>query len=118
MDSVDTLPGVVAKTNVFLASARERARDGLTWAEFGQLLVDLLHLVVAGLDAVTGMDGPQKKAAAVGAAAALFDSLADKAVPLAAWPAWLLIRPAIRLLILSLAAGGVEALLPIIRSPA
>jgi hypothetical protein len=52
------------------------------------------------------------------AAAVLFDTLADKAVPVAAWPAWVILRPATRVLVLSLAAGAVEALLRISRSAA
>lgn len=112
----DTVVKVVTQANAFLAAAREQASDGLTWAEFGRLLVQLLHLLVTGLDAVTTLTGPEKKAVALTAAATLFDSFADKAVPLAAWPAWLVIRPATRVLILSLAAGGVEALLRISRS--
>jgi len=116
MNAGDNLTTVVAQVNAFLASAREQARDGLTWAEFGRLLVGLLHLAVAGLDAVSTLTGPEKKAVALTAAGALFDGFADKAVPLTAWPAWLIVRPAVRVLILALASGGVEALLAISRS--
>jgi hypothetical protein len=111
-----TLPSVISQANAFLASAREQSRDGLTWAEFGSLLVQLLHLLVAGLDAITTLSGPEKKAVTLTAAASLFDGFADRCVPLATWPAWLIIRPAVRVLVLSLAAGGVEALLKISRS--
>ena len=114
----NTLPGTVAAVNAFLASAREQAADGLTWTEFGRLLVQLLNVVVRGLDAVASLSGPEKKAVALTAAASLFDSFADRCVPIAAWPAWVLIRPATRLLVLSLAAGAVEALLRISRSDA
>lgn len=113
-----TLPATIAGVNAFLASAREQAKDGLTWSEFGRLLVQLLHLVVTGLDAVSSMSGAEKKAIAITAAASLFDTFADRCVPLAALPAWVLIRPAIRLLLLSLASGAVEALLRISRSDA
>lgn len=115
MDAADNLQTVVAQANAFLAAAREQAADGLTWTEFGRLLVQLLHLLVAGLDAVTTLSGPEKKAVVLTAAAALFDTFADKCVPVAFWPAWLIIRPATRLLILSLAAGAIEALLTITR---
>ena len=116
MTAEPTITTVAAQINAFLAAAREQARDGLTWAEFGRLLVQLLHIAVSGLDAVATLTGPQKKEVALTAAAALFDSFADKAVPVAAWPAWVILRPAIRLLILSLASGAVEALLKITRS--
>ena len=116
MDAANNLQTVVARANAFLAMAQEQARDGLTWQEFGRLLVQLLYLLVAGLDAVATLTGPQKKDVALTAAASLFDRFADLCVPAVAWPAWMIIRPAIRLLILSLASGGVEALLRISRS--
>ena len=47
---------------------------------------------------------------------ALFDQLADKAVPLTVWPVWILVRPAIRSLVLALAAGAVEQILPLVRA--
>lgn len=116
MNTSDTITTVAARVNVFLSTAREQSKDGLTWAEFGRLLVELLYLIVAALDAVAGISGPEKKAIALTAVSALFDSFADKAVPLAAWPAWVIIRPATRVLVLSLAAGAVEAILRITRS--
>jgi len=116
MNASDTITTVAASVNAFLAGARDKAKDGLTWSEFGRMLVELLYLVVRALEAVAGLTGPEKKAIALTAVAALFDSFADKAVPLAAWPAWMLIRPATRVLVLSLAAGAVEALLRITRS--
>jgi hypothetical protein len=116
MIAEESIANVSARLNVFFASAREQAKDGLSWQEFGRLLVQLLWMTVEGLDAVASLTGPQKREVAVTAAAVLFDSLADKAVPVAAWPAWMLLRPATRLLVLSLAAGAVEALLRISRS--
>lgn len=118
MEAAADLLAVTARVNVLLATAREQAKDGLTWQEFGRLLVQLLYIAVDGLEAVSSLTGPQKREVAVTAAAVLFDSLADRCVPMAAWPAWMLIRPATRLLVLSLAAGAVEALLRITRSAA
>jgi hypothetical protein len=106
------------KVAAFIAAARASAVDGLTWAEFGQLLVALLHLVVSGLDTVASMTGPQKRDFSIAAAAALFDTFSDRCVPIVAYPVWLAIRPAIRLLVLSLSAGAVESLLRISRSAA
>ena len=114
----ETLHAVVGRGEAFLTLAREQARDGLSWAEFGCLLVELLYLAVAALDVVQGLSGAEKKAIALTAVAALFDSFADRCVPIAAWPAWLIIRPAVRLLIMSLSAGAIEAILRISRSPA
>ena len=118
MNAAPYLTTVVARGNAFLEAAREQAKDGLTWLVFGRLLVQLLYLLVSGLDAVAGMTGPQKKAIVLVGAEALFDRFADLCVPSTLYPAWLLVRPAVRTLILALASGGVEALLPITRSPA
>ena len=118
MDAAPYLTTVVARGNAFLEAAREQAKDGLTWQEFGRLLVQLLYLLVSGLDAVAGMSGPEKKQIVLIGVSALFDRFADLCVPVTLYPFWLLIRPATRTLILALASGGVEALLPITRSPA
>ncbi len=108
--------GFLDKVYVFIKTAKARAADGLTWAEFGELLVALLRVAITALDEVAGMTGPQKKQVAIDAAAMLFDALADRAVPLAALPIWVLVRPAIRSLVLALAAGAVEPLLQLVRS--
>jgi hypothetical protein len=49
------------------------------------------------------------------AVASLFDALADKAVPVSAWPLWMLARPAVRSLVIALASGAVEQILPLVR---
>lgn len=116
MNAADNMTTIATQVSVFLTSAHESAKDGLTWAEFGRLLVELLHLLVSSLDAVTSLTGPEKKAIVLTAVAALFDQFADRCVPLAVYPAWLLVRPGTRVLIVSIAAGATEALLQITRS--
>jgi len=101
---------------VFLDAAAEKAKDGLTWSEFGELMLALVRLSITTLDAVNQMTGAEKKEMVVEAVAALFDRLADKAIPAVVWPVWLLAKPSIRALILSLTAGAVEVLLPMVRS--
>jgi len=101
---------------VFLDAAAEKAKDGLTWSEFGELMLALVRLSITTLDAVNQMTGAEKKEMVVEAVAALFDRLADKAIPPVVWPVWLLAKPSIRALILSLTAGAVEVLLPMVRS--
>ena len=108
--------GLLDKIAAFIAAARTVAADGLTWAEFGELLVGLLRLVVGILDTVTTLTGEQKKALAMEAVADLFDAVADRAIPLAVWPVWLLVRPAVRSLVLALASGAIEQILPLVRS--
>jgi hypothetical protein len=106
------------KVGAFLVVAKAKAQGGLTWSEFGELLAALLRLSVATLDAVTTLTGSQKKELAMEAAAALFDTLADRCVPLVAWPLYVLCRPAIRALVLAIASGTVEILLRMVRATA
>jgi hypothetical protein len=116
MNAADNMTTIATQVSVFLKSAHDQAKDGLSWAEFGRLLVELLHLLVSSLDAVSSLSGPEKKQIALTAVLALFDQFADRCVPLAVYPAWLLVRPGARLLILSLSAGAIEALLSLVRT--
>ena len=44
-----------------------------------------------------------------------FDEVADGLAPIYAKPVWFLLRPAVRSLVLSLAAGAIESILPLVR---
>lgn len=114
--AADERSGLLDKIAAFIAVSRSAAADGLTWAEFGELMVGLLRLVVTVLDTVTTMTGEQKKALALQAVGDLFDAVADLAVPVIAYPVWLLARPAVRALVLALASGAIEQLLQLVRS--
>jgi hypothetical protein len=105
---------VTEKISAFIAVARVKARDGLTVAEFGELTVALMRIVIAAVD-VLAIDGSRRKEVVLEAVAALFDAVADKAVPTLAWPVWLIVRPTVRQLVLLAAAGAVESLLPLVR---
>jgi hypothetical protein len=109
----DTL---AAQLGAFFAAARSAAAGGLTWQEFGELLVSLLRMCVTTLDTVEGLTRDEKRAVVLAAAASLFDLVADKAIPVAAWPFWLIIRPAVRSLVLAIAAGAMEQILKLVRS--
>lgn len=102
----------------FIAGCREKARGGLTVAEFGSAVVELIRLAVAGLDAISALDGPSKKQWALSAVAALFDACADACVPLAAKPVWWIVRPAVRALVLAAAGGALEQILVLTRAAA
>ena len=99
----------------FIAGARAKAANGLTVAEFGNLTVELIRLAVAGLDTVTTLDGPGKKAWAIACVGALFDAVADSCVPMLAKPVWWIVRPAVRTLVLSAAGGALEQILKLTR---
>ncbi len=103
------------KVAAYLAAARLAASDGITWAEFGELMLGLLRVSASALEVVDGMTGPQKKELVLEAAASLFDQIADYAIPLAMLPIWILVRPAVRSLVLAIASGAIEQLLPILR---
>ena len=66
-----TPEALAAQLAKFVADARAKAQGGLTVAEFGTLVVELLHVAVTGLDAIPS-DGPSKKAWALSAVALLF----------------------------------------------
>jgi len=108
-------PGLLDKITTYIASAKVAAADGLTWSEFGELLLALLRLVVSALDSVATLSGREKKAMALDAVARLFDAVADYAVPVTLYPIWLVARPAVRSLVLALAGGVIEQLLPLVR---
>jgi hypothetical protein len=108
-------PGLLDKITTYIASAKVAAADGLTWSEFGELLLALLRLVVSALDSVATLSGKEKKFLALDAVARLFDAVADYAVPVTLYPIWLVARPAVRSLVLALAGGVIEQLLPLVR---
>lgn len=103
------------KVAAFLETATDATADGLTWREFGELMVALLRLSMYAIDTAAGMTGAQKKELVLEAVASLFDLVADRAVPVYALPLWALARPAIRSLVLAIASGAVEQLLPLVR---
>jgi hypothetical protein len=113
--TADELTKAVEK---LLSDARLKASNGLTVAEFGSLSVAVLRLAVAGLDTITTLDGPTKKAWALSCVGSLFDSVADACVPALAWPFWWLAKPAIRALVLAAAGGALEQILQLTRAAA
>jgi hypothetical protein len=107
--------GILDQVYKFIQVAKARASDGLTWAEFGELLLALLRLVVPALEGVRLMSGAEKKAFALDAVGRLFDATADYAIPVAAYPLWVLARPAVRALVLAIAGGVLEQYLAFLR---
>jgi hypothetical protein len=79
------------------------------------MFLALLRIVVSALDSVATLSGAEKKAMAIDAVARLFDAVADYAVPVTLYPIWLVSRPAVRSLVLALAGGVLEQLLPLVR---
>ena len=109
-------PGLLDRVFAFIDASKASAADGLTWVEFGDLMLALLRLVVTALDTVGAMTGAEKKALALEAVASLFDAVADRAVPAAVYPLWLIVRSPIRSLVLAIASGAIEQILPLVRA--
>ena len=116
MANTKTPDQLSAEVTSFLADARQKAAGGITVAEFGTLTVSLLHLVASGLDSITTLDGPAKKAWSIACVGLLFDAVATSAVPFAMQPVWLICRPAIRSLVLAAAGGALEKILALSRA--
>jgi hypothetical protein len=112
-----TFTDIASAVRAYIETAKSTAVDGLTWAEFGELLVGLLRLAVRLAD-LLNVSGDERKAIVLDAAAALFDSVADRCVPLWFWPLWMICRGPTRALVLALASGAIEVILPLVRSAA
>ena len=102
------------KVTAYIAQARRVTADGITFGELVELIVAAMRLAIAAVDEL-GLAGDQKKAIVVDLAATLFDEFADLAVPLPLKPLWWMGKPAARALCQTLAAGAVEALIPLVR---
>lgn len=108
------LPSLAEKVRAFIAAAKSAAVNGITVSEFGELSVALLRVAIEAADAIP-VDGAERKTFVLNALGLLFDELADKAIPALAWPIWIIVRPAARQLLLLIAAGAIESLLPLVR---
>lgn len=105
------------KVSAFLVTAKVAAKDGLTLTEFGCLVAALVRLTVETLDTTKTLTGEEKRAIVLEAVGVLFDSVAVLCVPVAMYPFWYFVRPAARALVIAIAAGTIEILLPLLRKP-
>jgi hypothetical protein len=105
------------KVRAFVATAKSAAAGGITVAEFNELAVALMRIAISAADAIP-VDGALRKQFVVNSIALLFDEVADRCVPLLGWPIWLIVRPAVRSLVLLAASGAIESLLPLVRKAA
>lgn len=112
----NTLPAFVVAAQRFLDAAREQARDGLTWAEFGSLVAALVRLSVEALDAIKTLSGPEKKDIVLESVGVLFDTVAVLCVPMTLYPFWFVVRSPARALVVAIAAGTIETILPLVRA--
>lgn len=108
------LNDVSKMVRLFIEDAKAASADGLTVAEFGSLATRVLRTAVAALDSVEAA-GSQKKEWALAAVLALFDAVADKCVPAIAFPVWVLVKPAVRSVLLYYSSGALEVILNLVR---
>lgn len=102
------------KIKAYVVTAKGLAEDGLSVADFTELTVGLIRIVIDTLDTVPA-EGEDKKAWTLAAVGMLYDEVADKIVPAWAWPVWMIVRAPVRQLVLMAAAGAIEQLLPLVR---
>jgi hypothetical protein len=112
--AADEVLDLASKVRSYIAHAKQVAADGLTVSEFGELLFRLMSITVEVADGIP-VSGAERKLWVLNAIGALFDELADYAVPLPLKPFWLLFKPGFRALVLKLSSGAIEAVLPLIR---
>jgi hypothetical protein len=112
----NTLPAFIIAAERFLNTARDKARDGLTWTEFGTLMAALVRLAVEMLDATQTLTGAQKRDIVLESVGVLFDSLALACVPMSVYPFWYIVRSPARALVVAIAAGTIETILPLVRA--
>ena len=105
------------KVRAFVATAKSAAAGGVTVSEFAELTVSLLKIAMSAADAIP-VDGADRKVFVLNAVGLLFDNVADRCIPTLAWPVWLIVKPAARQLLLLVASGAIESLLPLVRKAA
>lgn len=111
--SVD--PQFLTQISDYIAGVRTKAADGLSVSDLSEAVIGGMRLAIGLLDRFD-MPGVEKKAEVLRLVAFFFDQFADACVPLVAKPVWWIVKPAVRALVMSLASGAVESLLPLVRS--
>jgi len=103
-----------SRLGVFLADVSKRAEDGLSLQDFSAIFFGGVRLAIAAVDGIP-IEGSERKRMVMHFAGTLFDKYADKVIPIYAYPFWIVVKPAAKMLLMSLAAGAVEAILPLVR---
>lgn len=114
VNEADSIDGMANKVASFLAFCRQRAENGITVSEFGELLIAFLRVCVSAADSFP-IPGEDRKKWVLHAVGVLFDELADGLVPIYLKPFWLLSRGAVKNLLLLAVSGAIEAMIPMIR---
>ena len=115
--AASTPQDLAARVSAFVETAKRLSVDGLSFSEAGELATQMLRLVMSAIDSFP-VDGPSKKAFVLESLGLLYDAVADRLIPLPLYPVWLLMRSPVRGLVLAVAAGAIESLLPLVRASA
>jgi len=110
----NNLLNIREKILAFIFTAKEQAQDVLTLAEFAELSVALMRVVMAAVDGLPS-SGAEKKQWVLEAVGMLFDEVAGLGVPMPLWPVWAIVKPAVRQLLLLAVSGALESMLPLVR---
>lgn len=102
------------KVRAFITIASIKAQDGITVAEFGEVFLALMRLAIETVDTIDAA-GSLKKELVLDALGELFDEVADKMVPIYAWPLWVIFKPAVRASLIAAASGAIEIVLKLVR---
>jgi len=106
--------GLHDRVTTYIAAARELAADGLTIAELVELTIGAMRLAIAAIDELE-MAGDAKRQLVTELAGSIWDEFGRLLLPSALRPAFWVIGPPLRSLVIALAAGAVDALLPLVR---
>lgn len=98
----------------FIKEVNERAADGLSLQDFSAIFFGSLRLAIAAVDGIP-VEGIERKKMVMDFAGTMFDKYAAKMIPIYVYPFWVVIKPAARMLLMSVASGAVEAILPLVR---
>lgn len=94
----------------FIKSAKEKARDGLSLAEAGQLFVALAQMAVVAAQELAN-PGPEKKSLVREALSQLYDAV-EPHFPIPFWlkPFWVFLKSPVKTSVLAIADGAIEAI--------
>ena len=102
------------KVVAYTTQIKRQINDGLTIAELTELVVAGMRLTISALDELE-LAGPMKKQIVADCAAQIFAEFSDFIVPAPLRPLWWLVKPALKSLVHTAAAGAVDAILPLVR---
>lgn len=102
------------KVVAYTDQLKRQINDGLTIAELTELVIAGMRLTISAVDELE-LAGPMKKQIVADCAAQIFSDFSDLIVPAPLRPLWWLVKPALRSLVHTAAAGAVDALLPLVR---